>query len=212
MTAIATEPPTTGIRSRGETYAILAHAFSFPDVSLHESIRSGQWNLQLAAALKNLPCHFRTSDLNWPRFETHDELQTEYIRIFQIGGRRGPPCPLHQGHYARDRSQVLQNLIRFYNYFGFHLKECVMPDHLSVQLEFMSLLAAGGVTDERSGLRAQRDFLGRHMTWTKELALRAAGVRPHAFYRSLTTLTARLIGEDQHFISNTLGNQCDARS
>lgn len=217
MTAIATGDSTSpatatpGISSRTETYALLALAFSFPGSSFHESVRREQWTERLGAALGGLPCRFRSSDLRWPAFGVHDEMQTEYIRLFQIGGRRGPPCPLHEGFYTRDRSQTLQNLIRFYNHFGFRVAECVMPDHLPVQLEFMSQLAAGGVTDEASSLRAQRDFLRKHLAWTSDLADRASRVRPHPFYRSLTALTSRLVAADQQFVCNTLGEH-DARS
>jgi TorA maturation chaperone TorD len=137
-------------------------------------------------------------------------MQSEYIRLFQIGGRRGPPCSLHEGFYTRDRSQTLQNLIRFYNYFGFRVVECVMPDHLPVQLEFMSELA-GGAADDVSGLRAQRDFLSTHLAWTDDLTGRVAKTKPHAFYRSLATLLSRLIVADQQFIRNALGDHYDDR-
>jgi TorA maturation chaperone TorD len=139
-------------------------------------------------------------------------MQTEYIRLYQVGGRRGPPCSLHEGFYTRDRAQTLQNLIRFYNYFGLRVVECVMPDHLPVQLEFMSELAAGTKVDDLSALRAQRDFLRTHLTWTDELASRVAKANAHPFYRSLTTLTSRLIAADQQFIGSALGEQYDGRS
>ena len=139
-------------------------------------------------------------------------MQSEYIRLFQIGGRRGPPCPLHEGFYTRDRSQTLQKLIRFYNYFGFRVTECVMPDHLPVELEFMSELAAGGAADDLSGLRAQRDFLRGHLAWAEDLARRVAMARPHPFYRSLTAVLSRLVAADQQFIRSALGDQYDGPS
>jgi nitrate reductase assembly molybdenum cofactor insertion protein NarJ len=132
-------------------------------------------------------------------------MQSEYIRLFQIGGRRGPPCALHAGFSGRDRSQTLQNLIRFYNFFGFRVVECVMPDHLPVQLEFVSELAAGEAVDAASALRAQRDFLRAHLWWTDELAERVAKSGAHPFYRSLTALTARLVAADQRFVLSALG-------
>jgi TorA maturation chaperone TorD len=139
-------------------------------------------------------------------------MESEYIRLFQIGGRRGPPCSLHEGFYTRDRSQTLQGLIRFYNYFGFRVVECVMPDHLPVQLEFMSELVSGEVADDLSSMRAQRDFLNSHLLWTKDLADRVAKSRPHPFYRSLATLLSRLISADQQFIRNALGDAYDVRN
>ena len=198
--------------SRSQIYGLLSAAFSFPDVALYTRVRDGQLAAQLTAAVGQLPCRLRTSDLRWTAPKSHEDMQSEYIRLFQIGGRRGPPCSLHEGFYTRDRTQTLQNLIRFYNYFGFRVMECVMPDHLPVQLEFMSELAAGGAVDDVSGLRAQRDFLRAHLTWTDDLAGRVAKARPHAFYRSLTTLLSRLIAADQRFIRSALGDQYHARS
>jgi TorA maturation chaperone TorD len=168
-------------------------------------VKDGQLAGQLTAAVGGLPYRLRSSGLTWPAPATYDEMQSEYIRLFQIGGRRGPPCPLHAGHYRRDRGRTLQNLIRFYNYFGFRVTECVMPDHLAVQLEFMSELAAGGAADAASGQRAQRDFLRTHLGWTETLANRVGKAGPHPFYRSLTALTARLVAADQQFIRNALG-------
>jgi DMSO reductase family type II enzyme chaperone len=198
--------------SRGEVYALLALAFSFPDADLHARAREGQLAEQLTAALGWLPFRLRTSDLRWPAPRSHEDMQSEYIRLFQIGGRRGPPCSLHEGFYTRDRSQTLQTLIRFYNYFGFRVVECVMPDHLPVQLEFMSELAAGDVADDLSRLRAQRDFLSAHLAWADDLAGHVAGARPHAFYRSLTTLLSRLIAADRQFIRSALGDHYNGRT
>jgi DMSO reductase family type II enzyme chaperone len=197
---------------RSDIYALLSLAVSFPDASLHTRVKDGQLAEQLTAAVAALPCRLRSSDLTWPAPATYDEMQSEYIRLFQIGGRRGPPCPLHAGHYARDRGRTLQNLIRFYNYFGFRVMECVMPDHLAVQLEFMSELAAGRAADAASEQRAQRDFLRIHLGWTESLASRVAKAGPHPFYRCLTALTARLVSADQLFIRNALGGGHNAGS
>ncbi len=197
---------------QSNAYALLASAYSFPDASFYDDARGGHLVQQLTGALSQLPYRLRTSDLSWKLPGTYDEMQSEYIRLFQIGGRRGPPCPLHAGHYTRDRSRTLQNLIRFYNYFGFRVMECVMPDHLAVQLEFMSELASGGIADKSSSQRAQRDFLQNHLGWTETLWDRVAKAGPHPFYRSLTALTARLIAADQRSIQNELGGSNDAAS
>lgn len=211
-TAIASAGIEVSEISRSEVYALLSSAYSFPDASLYADAKDGHLAEQFAGALNQLPYRLRTSDLSWKLPDTYDEMQSEYIRLFQIGGRRGPPCPLHAGHYTRDRSHALQNLIRFYNYFGFRVMECVMPDHLAVQLEFMSELAAGGVAEKTSSQRAQRDFLQNHLGWTETLWGRVAKAGPHPFYRSLTVLTARLIAADQRFIQSVLGGSNDGAS
>jgi DMSO reductase family type II enzyme chaperone len=215
MTKTATVSPGTEvweISPRSSVYAVLSSAYSFPDASLYADAKDGHLEEQLASALRQLPYRLRNSDLAWKLPDTYDEMQSEYIRLFQIGGRRGPPCPLHAGHYTRDRSRTLQNLIRFYNYFGFRVTECVMPDHLAVQMEFMSELAAGGVAEQASSQRAQRDFLQSHLGWTEMLCGRVAKAGPHPFYRSLTVLTGRFIAADRRFIQNVLGGNHDGAS
>jgi len=213
MTAVlsdASQARLAVLSPRGRLYSALADGFSFPDMRFFESLLDRTWQTDVETALEGLPYRFRPSGLRWTT-PSSDEMQTEYIRLFQIGGRSGPPCPLHEGHYTRDRSATLQSIIRFYNFFGFRVTECVMPDHLSVQLEFMAELAAEGSEDEGSRLRAQRDFLRTHLAWAPQLAARAAGSRAQPFYRSLTLLTSRLIAADQLYIADALGG-FDGRS
>jgi DMSO reductase family type II enzyme chaperone len=212
MTIIAiSDPPATAPHSSGrsETYDLLATAFSFPEAGFYASLQTGEWPRAIDAAFGRLPCRFRKSDLNWDPPGTYDEMQSEYIRLFQIGGRRGPPCPLHEGHFTRDRSQTLKNLIRFYNHFGFRVVECVMPDHLAVELEFVSQLAG---TNEPGATRAQRDFLHSHLAWTDELARRVLRAGPHNFYRSLAMLTSRFVAADTRHLRITLEEQFNGRA
>ncbi len=208
-TTAASRPPAEG-PARAALYTRLSSALAFPDSTLRERVAAAEWPEEIAAELAGLPYRLRTHDLAWPAPDSYDEMQTEYIRIFQIGGRRGPPCPLHEGHYTRDRGYTLQHAIRFYNYFKFHLAEGVMPDHATVELEFMSHLAGGSVSDQPSLLRAQRDFLKSHLSWLSTLAERVARSDPPRFYGSLVRLTARLVAADQPFIQHTLGGYRDA--
>lgn len=195
----------SGIPARSGVYEHLSRAVSFPDASFYARAKEGQLTERLRAALARLPYRLRQSDLRWLAPDSQEEMQSEYIRLFQIGGRSGPPCPLHAGFYDRDRSRTLRRLIRFYNFFGFRMTECVMPDHLAVQLEFMGKLASGAVSDAASSQRAQRDFLLHHLAWTETLAARVASAAPHPFYRSLTALTARLVVADRRFVRSALG-------
>jgi DMSO reductase family type II enzyme chaperone len=195
-----------GLSSRKDIYLLLAQGFSFPDLDLFNAVARGQWEQSLSVALAQLPCRFRTSGVSWSPGPDYDQLQSEYIRLFQVGGRRGPPCPLHEGHYTRDRGRTLQDLVRFYNFFGFRTIECVMPDHLPVQLEFMSELADAGSARERTGtLLAQRDFLRGHLVWLQQLNDRVAAAGPLPFYRSLATLASRFATADERLITTALG-------
>lgn len=80
-------------------------------------------------------------------------------------------CSLREGSYAGgDQSALFEELMRFYGFFGLGREEgAEMPDHLSVELEFMHFLAfqegrCGGDAQALASLsRAQRDFLARHL-------------------------------------------------
>jgi TorA maturation chaperone TorD len=102
----------------------------------------------------------------------------------------------------RDRAGTLRELIRFYNFFGFRTVEGSMPDHLSVELEFMSRLSSGEVTDPGSALRAQRDFIRKHLGWLRLAAQRSERAQPAPFYRSLVEVTERFIKADGRFVQD----------
>jgi DMSO reductase family type II enzyme chaperone len=80
-------------------------------------------------------------------------------------------CSLRERtHTEEDQSSLFEDLMRFYEFFGLKRAEhAEMPDHLSVQLEFMHFLThlEGKVADQPDELasirRAQHDFLGRHL-------------------------------------------------
>ena len=80
-------------------------------------------------------------------------------------------CSLYEGSYAtRDRSAVFEDLVRFYDYFGLARNDdAELPDHVSVQLEFMHFLSflenrASENSDDIAHIqRAQRDFLKKHL-------------------------------------------------
>jgi DMSO reductase family type II enzyme chaperone len=137
-----------------------------------------------------------------------DAFQSEYIRLFQVGGRAGPPCPLHAGHYGNDRLRTLETLVRYYNFFGVQAEEGLMPDHVSVQLEFMHYLAereseASSSADRRSLVRAQLDFLRDHLQgWWPRLEARLKVQRPAPFYRSLADVTSRFLLAELTFLTH----------
>jgi DMSO reductase family type II enzyme chaperone len=205
MTTLAVEAGdvrrASSTRARSEVYALLSEGFEFP---AHEAapVDPDAWERRVALALAGLPYRVRASDLRWSVRDGQDGLETEYIRLFQIGGRRGPPCSLHSGFYSRDRSRTLQHLLRFYNFFGFGLNDCVMPDHICVQLEFMARLAEGTGADSGSLTRAQRDFTAGQLGWLDELASRVRTSAGAPFYRSLTLLASRFVQADSRFIAD----------
>lgn len=80
-------------------------------------------------------------------------------------------CSLREGaHIDSEQSALFEELARFYEFFGLARKETAeMPDHLSVELEFLHYLthleaeAIDRGLDTLSACRAQHDFITRHV-------------------------------------------------
>lgn len=96
---------------------------------------------------------------------------SEYLEAFDVGVSEGATS-IHESAYVdADTSSVFEELVRFYEHFGLRRSEdAELPDHLSVELEFMEFLvelehrASLRGDDVKSVRRAQRDFLDRHVS------------------------------------------------
>jgi len=193
---------------RSCVYAILSRSLSFPEERSHSDIRRGFWMESLAATSERLPYPLRLpAPQSFRAPADFDAFQSEYIRLFQVGGRAGPPCPLHAGHYTNDRLRSLETLVRFYNFFGVQTEQGLMPDHVTVQLEFMHYLAeseaeATSGRDRRSLVRAQADFLGGHLAnWWPQLEAKLKRQQPLPFYRGLADVTSRFLQADLNYLT-----------
>lgn len=185
---------------RSMLYRSFATAFEYPDCEALEVIRDGA----LAEALRQMlgavdPA--LVADADWAALRDagpdDDALQVEFTRLFDAG-EAGPSCPLHGGHYGGGGDlQALEELLRFYEFFGLSLSEerREQPDHLTTELEFLHFLSfqeAQAGADEASleGLRrAQRDFLARHpLAWLPLMRRALATAEPMRFFPELTRL------------------------
>ncbi len=97
--------------------------------------------------------------------------------------------------------KIMEELVRFYDYFGLRTLPGDLPDHLCAELEFMHYLAfreteTSGLAKRSYGL-AQRDFLERHLCrWLPRLRLRLEAAGPSPFYRSLIGFVAEFCAGD----------------
>lgn len=80
-------------------------------------------------------------------------------------------CSLHEtDHCGTERTALFEELLRFYSYFGLaRAATSELPDHLTVQLEFLHFLSFLQHRTEQKGdsaahiICAQYDFLTRHL-------------------------------------------------
>lgn len=130
-----------------------------------------------------------------------DEYEVEFLRLFEVG-MGGAPCPLSSGYYTRDRMRDLEEVVRFYRFFGYQPQRTSdrFPDHLVFELEFMAHLAGkerdadGDIESLRLG---QRDFCDRHLTsWIPELCDSVGRRAEVRFVKDVVRATEVLVAED----------------
>jgi DMSO reductase family type II enzyme chaperone len=203
--------------ARSRFYDLLASAFAVPAPSFYQAVHEGAFAVQVWENLAALPYAFAPPDGEAVRQQlgsatSHRELQSEYIRLFDVGTPR-PPCPLYGGEYKKSRRGVMEELIRFYNYFGLHPspRSRDMPDHITIELEFMHFLTFREVAalhhqqDRASYLRAERDFLERHLcAWVPRLGERLRRQQPHPFYAALGRLAETFLTTDLRYLEGLL--------
>lgn len=197
--------------SRSRVYQLLSIAFGFPDDETYAAITDGTLAAAVADACLRLPYDISgaaTLALSDGGGSPVD-FEAEYIRLFDVGAA-GPPCPLYGGAYGGDRMKVMEDATRFYHFFDLRLagQRRELPDHITTEVEFMHYLTfreaevRGHGIDPAPLLRAQRDFLARHLCrWVPRLQARLAKQRTVAFFPALVRFAAAFFAADQAYAS-----------
>ena len=188
--------------ARSAFYRRLAEAFGFPAEAILEAIASGRFLSELLAEAAALPFELAVAEETRTALTGGDELEQEYIRLFEVGPGR-PPCPLYEGSHRGGRMKIMEELVRFYEHFGLQPDPGDQPDHLCAELEFMHYLAfKEAAALSRPGPAgafrlAQRDFLARHLCrWLPRLQLRLETLEPPPFYKALVGVAGAFAAAD----------------
>jgi len=202
--------------SRSRFYQAMERAFSFPQVTFHQAVRAGQFREELLEMSAGLPYQLALDESSGlgpaGTPATYEEFQAEYIRLFDVGVGR-PPCPLYGGVHMGGRKKALEETLRFYDYFHLHRSQpsSELPDHITVELEFMHFLAFREVAalhdggDRTSYLRAQRDFLERHLArWVPRACRSLERQHPQPFFLALMSLTEEFLTRDLEHVRSLL--------
>lgn len=200
--------------ARSGLYRLLSQSCLFPSPEFHAAVADGSLRDALLAELAALPYQVPVEAQALADAPAdYQEFQSEFIRLFEVGVG-SPPCPLYGGLYLGGRRNVMEECTRFYNFFGLSSggTSRELPDHLSVELEFMHYLAFQEVAalqedgDADSYRRAQRDFLARQLApWTPRLVERLHTVEAAAFYRALGELIASFARLDVVYLGQAAG-------
>lgn len=203
-----------GTLARAELYGLLADAVDFPSRDFHMKIEAGVFGDEVAALASMLPYGVDVEGAAAGLGEAGDYVafQGEYIRIFDVGAVR-PPCPLYDGEWGGSRKYAMEEVLRFYRYFGMKMGDGThdLPDHISIELEFMRVLAITEGTARADGgetlplLRAQRDFLQRHPgRWWPLLERKLRSQGPPAFYGALVPLVGAVLAGDAAYLKSAI--------
>jgi DMSO reductase family type II enzyme chaperone len=202
-----------GAASRSRVYQLLAAAFVFPDEEWYAALVDGTFATAVDEARRALPYSLGNVETPGaqPPGSTYIDFQSEYVRLFDVGAA-GPPCPLYGGSYLGDRMKVMEEAIRFYNYFQLKLSSTQreLPDHITTELEFLHYLtfreaeARQGGADPSSLLRAERDFLARHLCkWVPRMQARLAKQKTDPFFPTLVHFAASFFEADRAYAAAT---------
>lgn len=171
---------------------------------LFRSLQAAEMQSVLAAAGIDMKGGF------WDRPEASllEEMAVEFTALFLgPGGHISPHESVqieHQGAYWGDATTAVRNFI-IATGIEYHSDFQGIPDHISVELEFLAELSRreseawrlGDLGAARNCLEYQRDFLDEHLgRWVGVFCTRIANRAELKFYRQVAQLTELFIGSE----------------
>lgn len=190
--------PAAPASASADLCGLLAELLSFPGPGLEAAVKDGQ----VAAAVHHLAGHLgyevRASTEALAGDLEPKELEFDYIRLFDIGDK--VPTPLYTGVYSPRRRDAMEELLRFYRFFGLTTEGGArdLPDFVPTVLEFLGFLAlgiqAGDEATAAAMATARADVLERHLRpWATQTASRLDQREAHPFYRSVVGLVKEMV-------------------
>jgi DMSO reductase family type II enzyme chaperone len=196
--------------ARSRIYALLARGFRYPDAENFSQLGEGAYAEAIAGALDVCAAEsesdFQESLAGLQAAGSRQDLEAAYISAFETNMPE-PSVSLYEGshHLQGNKPGLLLELKSFYRAFGLTIAESEndLEDALTAELEFMQFLTAKqaqaeeGTLDRSPYVRAQRDFLQRHLAvWLPALDAEAESKLKHPFYRALTALANDFVAFD----------------
>lgn len=191
---------------RAARYKFLASAFAYPGPSVLAELAAGRWPgaEQDPEPLRDALAAFRAACSR----AKPSSLQEEYLFLF---GRQ-VRCSPYESSYGDGRRLAgkpveLADISGFYAAFGLEPSRShpEMPDHIAVELTFMSVLClkeayalAHGLTEPQEVTRAaRRAFLGEHLgRWADAFAEGVVAAAQGAFFKAGATLLREFVSEE----------------
>ncbi|MDZ4164326.1 MAG: molecular chaperone TorD family protein [Smithellaceae bacterium] len=201
-----------GNEHRARAYALLAEALAPPSQAGDLArLTSGDWAKELSEAMVQLGCPFKAPESLLEPAITPADLAEEYLQAFFLPNGLGIwlvesiykpwtldssaelPFMSETGWLGGDAASHLRDIM---SQLGIELSPEIQatPDHLSVELEIMSLLV------EEADQDAQATFLVQHLDWLPQLLARCDEAGLGGFYRALLELAGQLVARDRQLL------------
>lgn len=202
--------------TRSLTYAAFAAAFEYPNTDTLDAIRSGAVADTLRQLLSGIDARL-AAEVDWDALRDAgpdaDALQVDYTRLFDAG-EDGPGCSMNGSAYGGANMETMEELIRYYNFFGLSLPDGEQgePDRLTTELEFLHYLTYQEFQLRATGedftglLRGQRDFIARHPgAWVPALRGKLAQNGASRFFLELARLLEIFLQHETAHLKREIG-------
>ena len=186
-------------------YKVLADCYYLPDEGLLKTLKS------LDRSRSNLQSELATKA---PALNNIEALRVDYSKLF-VGPYRllAPPYgSVYLENAPRVMGDSTLDVTNRYGWEGLQVNLKEAPDHIVIELEFMSYLISKEIeaalnrdtTNTASYLSKQRDFLETHLgIWVSDFTDNVSSNAETAFYRNLACLTKSFVQEDLESLSRT---------
>ncbi len=157
---------------RAFIYRFLSLIFSYPEKEQLKELMEALPDLKLSLDRTKIKFSVESiDDLLLEAIKNPLNLKAEYVSLFEAD----PKAPIRETSYELDKTgrRVIEmaDLLGFYTAFGVEPREGTEPDHLSAELEFMSLLLQKeyhlNLSGNKEGARivsgATEEFLKNHL-------------------------------------------------
>jgi len=201
--------------SRSSLYSRFGDYMAFPTARVwRESLHQNTFAL-LEGADSGLPYAFYPGTPGIEGNCTLGDLEEAFTVHFDTGAAA---ISLHGRSYTNDGDQKLfEELFRFYEHFGLDFSSSnndFWPDSLQIELEFMHYLTylEGLAEDNRIAiLKAQRDFLARHLRPLIAGVKASLAEKTIPMYTQMATLLNEFVEADCAYLNAVIGDQISVR-
>ena len=169
-------------------------------------------SLTADVSFEGLPYDFDLTEMINSYIENNqEELRLKYSGLFEVGDD-GPPAPIREDLFLAQPAKLREDLVRFYDYFGYQLDEEFQwqMDHLSIELEFMHFLVIGELrsdSDKLSFQLGQFDFLEKHLVnWVPLLSKKLSTLDQSDIYTKIVIELEQFLLRDQGWQKETISH------